>query len=357
MMKLFPDIWGQDRALEVLGRNLERDKIASAYLFSGPGGTGKMTAAIAFARALLCRSDNGERSFPECACGSCRMFKLGSHPDFMGIIPTESKSKNENFNELVRDPGLLGKARKGRSIKIEQVRELTGAFSLKSYFGGRKVAVVESPETMDKGPANAFLKTLEEPPEGAVIILVSSNTSALLPTIVSRCRVIRFVPMRQEELAEKLERERSMPREEARRLALLSDGCPGEALGGEIGQTERVEEEAEEIMARILEMEPDEVARIAEAWKNRREDIPLFFQRITEILRFAGSPNFYASSGRMSEALQALGSIPAARLVDGYFSILDRGPLLAFNPNVQMLIESTIYDMQSIFLKGEPIAG
>ncbi len=70
MMKLFPDIWGQERALEVLQRNLGLDKIASAYLFSGPGGTGKMTAAIAFARALLCRSENGEQNNPECGCGS-----------------------------------------------------------------------------------------------------------------------------------------------------------------------------------------------------------------------------------------------------------------------------------------------
>jgi len=355
-MKIFPDIWGQERALEVLQRNLERDKVASTYLFTGSSGTGKMPAAIAFAQALLCRSDDGERS-PQCDCSSCKMFKSGSHPDFMAVIPTESKSKDENFSELVRDPSLLGKTRKGRTIKIEQVRELTGAFSLKSYFGGRKVAVVESPETMGTGPANAFLKTLEEPPAGAVIILISSNTSALLPTIISRCRVIRFVPMRQEDLADRLEKERSMSPEEARRLALLSDGCPGEALGEEIGQAELVEEEAEELMIRILDMEPDEVARLAEAWKNRREDIPLLFQRITEILRFAGSPNFYASSGRMSEVLQALGSVSAARLVDGYFSILDRGSLLTFNPNVQMLIESTVYDLQSIFLKGEPIAG
>ncbi|MDH5543447.1 MAG: DNA polymerase III subunit [Nitrospinota bacterium] len=354
MENIFSEVLGQTKAKEVLARNLARKKIASTYLFAGPEGTGKMGIAKIFARAILCRE--ATPGLKDCGCKSCAMFNGGTHPDFMGVIPTESKSKNENFHEIIRNPEEMGLALKGRAIKIEQVRELISAVSLKSYFGGWKAVIVESPESMKKEPANAFLKTLEEPPKNTVIILVSSSPSALLPTILSRCRVVRFVPMRPTELAKLLEVERSFSSEEALTAATLSEGRPGAALG-DMAHEKGIDGEANDLLSHLLEMRPSDVVSVAERWRERRDDIPLLFHRIGEILRFATRGTMAQSSDRMSSALRVLGTIPPERLVDAYYSVIDRGPSLVYNPNVQLLMESTLLNLQSIILKGEPIAG
>ena len=354
MENIFSEVLGQKKAKEVLARNLARKKIASSYLFAGPEGTGKMQTAIAFARAVLCREESaGQKG---CGCKSCVMFNAGTHPDFMGVIPTESKSKNENFADIIRDPAQIGIAQKGRAIKIEQIRELISTVSLKSYFGGWKAVIIEGPDTMKKEPANALLKTLEEPPPNTVIILVTSNPSSLLPTILSRCRVVRFVPMAPAELAKLLETERSFTPEEALLAATLAEGRPGAALG-DMAHEKEVDNEAHHLLSNLLQMKPADVIQVAESWRERRDDIPLLFHRMCETLRFATRATTAQSSDRMSSALRVLQTIPPERLVDAYYSVIDRGPVLVYNPNVQLLMESTLLNLQSIFLKGEPIAG
>jgi DNA polymerase-3 subunit delta' len=325
---MFGDIWGQEAACGVLAQNVARDKVASAYLFTGPRGTGKTKAAMAFANALLCRSGD-ER--PCGACRACKMFAAGSHPDFLGVTPD------------------------GVMIKIEQVRDTIAALGLKSYMGGRKACVMREAEAMNRTTANAFLKTLEEPPGDTVLILVSSNPSMLLPTIVSRCRVVRFVPMEPGALAPLLEQRLGLDGPEALRVARLAEGCPGNALGGGVDQVKEVDDQALRLLAGIVRMPPEDVVAFAQEWKNRREDLPVLMERLCEALRMAQTRHLRAPSGTMSAVMDAFEDVPDEWAMDCFGLIMDARPALVFNPNVQLYLEALVFNMQSVLTKGYPV--
>lgn len=325
----FDTVWGQSTACSVLSRSIQRKRVACAYLFSGPSGLGKTLTAGIFARALLCESRD---ELPCGLCRSCKMLFSESHPDFIPVAPD------------------------GTMIKIEQARALISSLSMKSYGGKRKVCVMESAEKMNRETANSLLKTLEEPPPDTVLILVSSNPAALLPTIISRCRAVRFAPILPEKLAEMLETKKSFSREEALLAANLAEGRPGRALGGEVDQIKRLDDEARQLFDGITDMKPEEVIKFAEGWKKRRDDLPIFIDRLTETLRFSAQANLRALSATMAAGDSPEGVLQG-RLLRGFEELLDAKPGLRFNPNAQLFMESVILNLQSILVKGESLAG
>lgn len=157
------DIAGQHRAAEILSGQVRAGAVSHAYLFVGPPGAGKKTAAKALACALFCE-DGG------CgACATCRRVREGFHPDFRVIRPEGAAT-----------------------YVVEQVREVIHDVGLKPVRAAWKVYVLESADALTESSANAFLKTLEEPPEDVVVVLLAHDAAAVLPTIVSRCQVVRF---------------------------------------------------------------------------------------------------------------------------------------------------------------------
>jgi len=342
MEEFFESVWGQESAIRVMVDNLAKERLASSYLLSGAEGTFKIKSALIFAKLLLCKSPTKKG----CGCKSCIMFDKGTHPDFMGITPTGSKSENKNYHEIVRNPELIGMAKAGRAIKVEQIRVLIDALSLKSYASGRKVVVVEGAETMNQQTANAFLKTLEEPPDDTVILMVSSNSSTLLPTIISRCRVLRFIPMKPEALAEKISSLNGISFDEALHLAELAEGRPETALGDGMEETQEIDNIAIDIVSNLTSMGADEIIEIAGELKSQRGKLPLLIKRMMEAIRNG------ITGGRIAN----FEGLDEARLVDAYFSLLDSLPATVYNPNVQLFIESTIFNMQSIMAKGVSIA-
>lgn len=170
------DIVGQDRAVRMLLRALERGRTPSSYVFAGEPGIGKKLTALNLAKALNCIADR--RDIPHgggrdsCdACISCNKIDRSVHPDVTVISPDSGQ------------------------IKIEMIREIDDILSYKPYEGTHKVIVVDEAETMNQFAANAFLKTLEEPPNHSLIILITSNPERLPDTILSRCSRINFVPL------------------------------------------------------------------------------------------------------------------------------------------------------------------
>lgn len=169
-------ILGQERAIAVLRRSIAAGRLAHAYVFAGPPGVGKRATALALARACLC----GDAPGTGCgACRECALVAALTHPDL-----------------FVED---LARAREERAtashVSIEQVRRVRGHLAMRPVRGPRKVALVDDAERMTADAQNALLKTLEEPPGRTVLVLVATNADALLPTIRSRCQLVRFAPL------------------------------------------------------------------------------------------------------------------------------------------------------------------
>ena len=182
-------ILGQPQAIELLQAALRHDHLHHAYIFHGPPGVGKFTTARAFAAALLCESAGVGTGQPAKACGKCRaceMLARGSHPD--EHLVTKELAR---FND---DPNVRG--RKLMSIPIEVLRtHLLAPVSLAPRAGARKVFIVDEAELIRVDVQNVLLKTLEEPPAGTIIILVTASEHRLLSTIRSRCMRVAFVPL------------------------------------------------------------------------------------------------------------------------------------------------------------------
>ena len=162
----------QPRAQRLLTRALESGRIAHAYAFIGPTGSGRTSAALAFAGALLCGKGG---------CGSCRDCRLAAarqHPDLHVIVPTPPE-RNPKGTPLIR---------------IDEIHELGRRAGLKPAMAARKVFVIDDAEMMTPDSPQAFLKTLEEPPAQTVMMLVVPTTRALPATVLSRCQPVRFQP-------------------------------------------------------------------------------------------------------------------------------------------------------------------
>jgi DNA polymerase-3 subunit delta' len=165
---------------ESLKRRTER--FPHALLIHGARGTGKLALAERVAQFLLCE-DAARR--PCGRCEGCRWFVAGSHPDFRRLEP-EALAR-ETVIEPEEGEAAAKRGKPSTEIKVEQVREIAGFLNLRSHRGRLRVALVHPAEDMNANAANALLKGLEEPPAGAVFVLVSHRPSRLLPTIRSRC--------------------------------------------------------------------------------------------------------------------------------------------------------------------------
>ncbi|WP_448874868.1 DNA polymerase III subunit delta' [Desulfobulbus propionicus] len=201
----FSSLLGQNKALTLLTRAVTSGRLAHAYLFAGPEGVGKQTAAHALAAVLLCRNPNGME--PCGTCPGCRKVQSANHPDLLLIRP------------------------EGAAIKIDQIRELKKALTFAPFESRQRVVLIEDVHTMRREAGNSLLKVLEEPPPDNVLILIGSTGAPILDTIVSRCQVIPFAPLPLTLAAEVIQRHRPGLDESAcLSLAALADGCPGQAL-------------------------------------------------------------------------------------------------------------------------------
>ncbi len=218
------EIFCQDKAIAVLQRALASGKLAHAYIFAGPEGVGKFKTAREWARLLLCKNPVVEETdaavfADSCdSCQSCRLFEAGSHPDFNSI-----------YKELLE----FTKDNKGKKtpvdLPIDVIREfLIAKVPTRPMLSERKVFVVSEAERLNASSQNALLKSLEEPPEYCCIILLCTRMERLLPTTKSRCQIIRFAPIDEDRIIDKL-KEMDIEQKQARYFARLSQGSLGRA--------------------------------------------------------------------------------------------------------------------------------
>lgn len=190
-------------AWEALGDYLRQDRLPQALLIHGPAGVGKRALAEAFAMRLLCQESGGE---PCGRCVGCRLWAAGSHPHYHAVQPEEP----------------------GKAIPVDAIRALGGLFALKPQYPGWRLALIDPADAMNAPAANALLKTLEEPPERSLLILVSSAPGRLPATILSRCQRLKVQPPSKSEVLAWLS---SLPTRHApEELWAAASGAPLRAL-------------------------------------------------------------------------------------------------------------------------------
>lgn len=195
----FEKIVGNDKIKAFLDKQVEENHILHSYLFVGIEGIGKTLFAREFARKILCLNQEETED-----CLSCKRWNSNNHPDFLQIEP-------EN-----------------RVIKIEQIRQMQEEISKKPITSNRKVYLIRDSECMTKEAQNCLLKTLEEPPEYATIILISANETKLLNTIKSRCMKIFFSRISEDQIEEKIKE--MLKLEPSKELIKKSEGSLKKAI-------------------------------------------------------------------------------------------------------------------------------
>jgi DNA polymerase III subunit delta' len=257
----FAHIEGHERPIAILKRALGNGTLAHAYLFSGPAGTGKKLTAFALAAAVNCREAGTEGG---CGiCPSCRKVAALSHPD-VHVVTAD-----------------------GDEIKIDQIRQVQNELALRPFEGIKKNLIVDEAERMNTASANAFLKTLEEPPGDALIVLITSMPQSLLPTIRSRCQEIRFQPLSRSRMARALVHRQGISEEDALFLAALAQGSMGRGLEMDLAQEKAARREVLSLWAGLGAMSPAEVLSKAEAFSKDRERLERLISIGIEWLRDA----------------------------------------------------------------------
>jgi len=213
----FRDVVNQDHAVLLLRSAVRTGKVGHAYLFVGPGGVGRRTLALAFGQFLNC-----ERPADGDACGecvACQKIARSNHPDVRML--------DIAHGQYIEVPD---KDHKGKEIPVDQIRALRQDAAFPPYEGRRKVFIIAEAERMNASAANSLLKILEEPPARVTFILIAESSVALLPTIVSRCQLVRCSFIKTDEIERALTERWGIEPDRARVLAVLADGRLGRAL-------------------------------------------------------------------------------------------------------------------------------
>lgn len=198
---------GHDALIESFRTAFTRGRFGQAYLLLGPEGVGKRLFALELAKAMLCEKPPA----PLTACGhcpACAQVEAGTHPDVFRV--RTPKDKHE--------------------LPVEEIRVFCAQMAMKPTRGSRKVGIVEDADDFNQESANAFLKTLEEPPPGSVLLLRATSIDRQLPTILSRSQIVRFSPLKPDDLRAILIQNGVDDPTKLERLVKLSGGSAGQAL-------------------------------------------------------------------------------------------------------------------------------
>jgi DNA polymerase III subunit delta' len=179
---MWQGIYGHDAVVDQFRRSIASDRLASSYLFLGPAGVGKRAFALQLAKALLCPNANDAELAPCGNCDSCRLLEARTHPD-VDVVGLPAGKRELSINIFLGD--REHRHQEGLCHKI----------GLRPMMGRRRVAIIDDADGLNTESANCLLKTLEEPPPGVVLILIGTNRSRQLPTILSRTQVVRFEPL------------------------------------------------------------------------------------------------------------------------------------------------------------------
>jgi len=201
----FKDIIGQEKAVNILLNSLKEGKVSPSYMFIGSEGVGKKFTAIEFAKIISCLNLNNNLEACD-TCNICNKINKQCCPDLKIIEPIKG------------------------SIRIEQIRELRREIDLKPFENRKKIYIIDKAEEMTIEASNCLLKTIEEPPDYAIIILICINTDSILPTIISRCQLIKFRLIDSSKIRKILLNKINLEESKAELVSKLAQGSIGKAF-------------------------------------------------------------------------------------------------------------------------------
>ncbi|MDR7866099.1 MAG: DNA polymerase III subunit delta' [Sporomusaceae bacterium] len=319
MVTRWEDIAGHGEVTAMLRNMLSSGRMPHALLFVGPAGIGKMLVARTLAAAILC----GAGAEPCGECPSCRLVAQGAHPDLVVL------------------------AAEGASLKIDQIRALQHEAALAPYYGAGRVFLIEEAERLTVQAANSLLKILEEPPAGSVFILTAASQHAMLPTVVSRCRVFTFRPLAPEALA-RLLAARGADGTRAATAARLSGGRVGEALVllAEGGLALR-----DAALAVVVGLPTGGASLVwtqgAALDKLSASELTAFLRYLSQVLRdllviVSGREELALNSDAAGELRSAAADWDAPRLDEALRAVRDAGRAIEGNANTRLTLEAML---------------
>ena len=238
----FENIIGNNKIKEILTKSIKLNKTSHSYMFVGIEGIGKSLIAKEFAKMLLCLED--EKSCDKCK--SCIQFSSDNNPDFSYIEPD------------------------GKNIKIEQIRNMQAKIAEKPIISNNKVYIINNADTMTKEAQNCLLKTLEEPPEYVTIILIGSNENNFLSTIKSRCTILHFESIQNEDIKKYMKQNYEVNAITENMLNMFQ-GSIGKAIL--LMEKKDLYKQVDEIIENLLNKDLIEILKSAEIIYKSKEDI------------------------------------------------------------------------------------
>lgn len=263
----FKKILGQKQPIEILQNSIKTKNLAHAYLFFGQGTVGKRTTALEFAKTINCLTPKDLDNCGECL--SCQKIEKQIHPDLFFVKPIKTSAT----------------AREGY-IRIDDIRELQKKIAYMPFEGRYKIVVVDQAEQLNLQAANAFLKSLEEPPKSTIFILIASNIYRLLPTILSRCQGVRFNLLTPDLIQQILITEN--PEEDPNLFHLKASKANGDLERARENTSVNFadfRENALNLISEISFKRMDLTFKFAREWKKRSAEIPEMLDEMSYILR------------------------------------------------------------------------
>ncbi len=319
----FRQLLGHRATLALISRALHAGTLPPSLILAGPDGVGKRLAAISIAQALNCLSPLTPAAWPDGAgpalsrdgcgeCSVCRRIPRGVHPDVVLI-----------------EPGETG------SIRIDTVREEIRKTGYKPFEGRRRVIVFDGAEALGDDAQNALLKTLEEPPPSSMLLLVTAQPHLLLPTVRSRCPIVRFGPLTPGEVAEWLMHQESLPEAHARAVAAVARGSLSHAREAATAGVEGVRAAAQRVLEHVadahdprtrLEATRDIVGKGKGSGASEREALALHLHALAALLRDLGALATQATTGVVNVDLEPAlarltGAFDTGRILRGYAAV------------------------------------
>jgi DNA polymerase-3 subunit delta' len=335
---------GHDSLLSLLTRSLQAGTTAHAYLFTGPPQVGKRTLALDLAKALNCECRTADDG-PCGECRSCRRIAEGKHSDVL-TVSIESDAETSR-----------------KSIGIGQVREIGKFVSLEPFEGRMRCVIIDGCETMTTEAANAFLKTLEEPPPAVTLMLIADHEESLLETIRSRCQRLALSPLPRDVIAGALTARWKTPPEQADLLAGLARGRLGWAVAAL--EDESVLAERSETLEKIHELinagRSDRFAYAATLANRFGKDRPAVMTALDlwrewwrdALLVAAGTGRAVTNSDDLPAIEEAAGRVPLARIVTFLEALERTGVYLQQNVNARLALEVLFLDLPLPSSRGE----